>query len=52
MFYAKEFGILANAQKPDGRSPKRGKNKKMKTPLERMTELKEMRDKNLISQVE
>jgi len=49
MFYAKDFGILASDLKQKS-NPKKGK--KGKSPLERMTELKEMRDKNLISQVE
>ncbi|GAB4499741.1 MAG: hypothetical protein OHK003_16880 [Anaerolineales bacterium] len=49
MFYAKDFGILANDLKQMDKSQK---GQKGKSPLERMTELKEMRDKNLISQVE
>lgn len=43
LFYSKDFGILATDLK---------KTEKGKTPLDRMSELKEMRDKNLISQVE
>lgn len=47
--YPKDFGVLANDLKQTGKAPKGAKGK---SPLERMTELKEMRDKNLISQVE
>ncbi len=43
LFYPKDFGKLATDLK---------KTQTGKTPLERMTELKELRDKNLISQVE
>lgn len=49
MFYSKDFGVLANDLK---KTSKPEKGQKAKSPLERMTELKEMRDKNLISQVE
>lgn len=49
MFYPKNFGALASDLKQTSK-PKKGQ--KAKSPLERMTELKEMRDKNLISQVE
>jgi hypothetical protein len=49
MFYPKDFGALASDLKQTSK-PKKGQ--KAKSPLERMTELKEMRDKNLISQVE
>lgn len=49
MFYAKDFGVLANDLRQTSK-PQKGQ--KDKSPLERMTELKEMRDKNLISQVE
>lgn len=49
LFHPKDFGILANDLKQKNK-PKKGK--KTKTPLERMSELKEMLDKNLISQVE
>lgn len=43
LFYSKDFGTLAVDLKQQGKD---------NTPLERMTALKEMRDKNLISQVE
>lgn len=49
MFYAKDFGVLANDLKEKDK-PQKGQ--KGRSPLERMTELKELRDKNLISQVE
>ena len=49
LFHPKDFGILANDLKQTNK-PKKGE--KNKTPLERMSELKEMLDKNLISQVE
>lgn len=49
MFYSKDFGVLANDLKKTSK-PKKGE--QAKTPLERMSELKEMLDKNLISQVE
>ena len=49
MFYSKDFGALANDLKQTRKSKK---GEKAKTPLERMAELKEMLDQNLISQVE
>ena len=49
LLHSKDFGVLANDLKNTSK-PRKGK--KGKTPLERMSELKEMLDKNLISQVE
>lgn len=50
MFYSKDYGVLANDLKQTNKKPKKGG--QAKSPLERMSELKEMLDKNLISQVE
>ena len=49
MFHSEDFGTLAKDTK---QTSKPTKGKKKKSPLERMAELKEMRDQNLISDVE
>ena len=49
MFHSEDFGALAKDTK---QTSKPAKGKKRKSPLERMAELKEMRDQNLISDTE